>query len=104
MKPHPVSAPGGGLWAHLADLPEDLRKVLLAELEQGEQEDQALITAALVAMRQTQLSMRAPKMCKALESKCPGLSKRKVFVAVSLVTGISEMHVRRLYYGDRRKG
>ena len=91
------------MWVHLAEIPEDMRKVLNAELQQGEQEDQAVIAAALAAIRQTRLAMRAPKMCLALQSKCPELSKRKVFIAVSLVTGISEMHVRRLYYDQGRK-
>lgn len=100
---HPVCAPGGGLWSHLADIPEELRKVLDAELEQGEIEDKALIATTVAAIRQQRLAMRIPKMCRALRVTHPELPKRKVFIAVALVTGISEGHIRDLYYAERKK-
>jgi len=97
----PVTEPS--LWAHMSEIPEELRRVLDAELEQGEVEDKALIAATLAAIRQQRLTMRIPKMCRALRITHPELPKRKVFVAVALVTGISEGHIRDLYYAERKK-
>ena len=90
-------------WAHLSDIPSDIRQVLEAETERGEIEDKAIIRAAIEAMRQARLAMRIPKMCLALRGSHPELPKRRVFIAVALVTGISEGHVRDLYYQERRR-
>ena len=74
-----------------------------AELEQGEIEDKAIFAAALSAMRHTRLTMRVPRICRALRVSHPEIPKRKVFIAVALVTGLSQGHIRDLYYQERKK-
>ncbi len=91
------------MWAHLNELPEEIRSVLSAEVKQGEVEDKALIAQTVATIKANRLQMRVPKLCRALRLAQPELAKRKVFIAVSLVTGISEGHVRDLYYAERRK-
>lgn len=90
------------MWAHLSEMPDDVRKVLVDETTRAEQEDADVIAAVASAIRTQRLAMRVPGMCMALAQARPELAKRKVFMAVSLVTGLSEPHVRRLYYGNGR--
>ena len=103
MKTNHGSAPNPSDWAHLGDIPPEVRQVMDAELQQGEIEDKAIFASALAAMRQTRLSMRIPKICRALRVSHPEIPKRKVFIAVALVTGLSEGHIRDLYYQERKK-
>jgi|GEM_PF-3529674 len=100
---HRVSPTEPALWAHMSQIPDEVRKILDAELEQCEIEDKSIIAATVAAIRQSRLTMRVPKMCRALRVTHPELPKRKVFVAVSLMTGISKGHVRDLYYLERKK-
>lgn len=95
--------PTSVVWSHLSDLPDSLRSALKAEIERFEAEDEVVLQAAAAAIRQARLSMRVPTMCKVLRSAHPELPKRKVFMAVALVTGISEGHVRDLFYSERKK-
>lgn len=97
----PTSAPT--IWVHMSEIPSDVRTILDAELDRGETEDKAIIATTVTAIRQSRLSMRIPKMCRALRVTLPELPKRRVFVAVALMTGLSEGHVRDLYYAERRK-
>lgn len=91
------------VWAHLNELPQSIRDVLAAEIREAEESEQAMLAAALAAMRQASLAKRVPKMCQQLLNAQPDLRKRKVFSAVALVTGISEGHVRDLFYNGRKK-
>lgn len=91
-----------GLWAHLNELPQEIREVLAAEIREAEESEQAMMAAAVAAMRQASLAKRVPKMCDQLLKAQPGLRKRKVFSAVALVTGISEGHVRDLFYKGKK--
>lgn len=90
-------------WTVKGDIPDDLRRVLDAESEQAETENRALIANTVASIRSTRLAVTATKMVLALRRTHPNLPKVKVFRAVSLVTGISESHVRDLYYEDRKK-
>ena len=91
------------LWAHLSEVPDEIRKVLEAEIEAAEIEDKAIIHATVSAIRSSRLAMRVPKMCRALRLVSPEMPLRRVFVAVSLRTGLSEGHIRDLFYAERKK-
>jgi len=92
-----------GFWAHLSEIPAEIREVLDAEVREAEAEDQFLLTTALNAIRQAQMTKRVPNMCQKVLAAHPEMRKRKVFTAVSLVTGMSEGHIRDLFYAGRKK-
>ena len=81
-------------WAHISELPPEIRSILDLEAHRLDAEDRAV----LVAIQTARLTQRVPTMCRALIQSDPTLSARTVFQAVALVTGISEPHIRRLYY------
>ena len=91
------------IWTTKGDIPDDLRQVLEAESERAEIENSALIASTIASIRTTRLTVTATKMCLALRSARPSLPKSKVFRAVALMTGLSEGHLRNLYYEDRKR-
>lgn len=100
---HHRATTSADIWCHLNELPPEIRDVLAAEIREAEESEQAMMAAALAAMRQASLAKRVPKLCQSLLLAQPDLRKRKVFLAVALVTGISEGHVRDLFYSERKK-
>lgn len=100
---HPVSRQVGRHWSHLNDLPDHVRRILRDEMDRTAAEDEAVIAATVAALRSARLAIQVPAMCGAIEAMHPEIPRRRVFVAVSLATGLSEPHVRNLYYRGRRK-
>lgn len=83
-------------WSHLSQLPETVR-VALAEAEQPfRAEDEQLERATVRVLRQERLRSRIPVLVQALLDRTVPL--RRAIAAVALHTGLSEGHVRRLYY------
>lgn len=89
------------IWSHVSQLPEQVKTVLSAELERAKIEDQALEAATVKAIRENRLIMRVPRLCRSLKDRHPELAMRKVFIAVALVTGLSESHVRDTFYASQ---
>jgi hypothetical protein len=89
------------IWTHLSDIPKEIRQTLDPELERAEIEDRAIVASAIKAMREARLAMRVPHLCRVLRVAHPELPKRTVFIAVALITGLSEGHVKNTYYEER---
>jgi hypothetical protein len=83
---------------HLTQLPEDVRAVLQRLECQFHEEDRRLEQAILATVRQSRLAARVPALCETLAERCPAMSRRSIFRAVALFTGLHERHVARLFY------
>jgi hypothetical protein len=83
---------------HLTQLPEDVRTTLSKVEAQFAADDRRLEAAILAAARDSRLAARVPTLCDAVLAQHPLLSKRYIFRAVALSTGLHERHIARLFY------
>lgn len=98
-------------WEHLSEVRDDVKATMCAEFIKYEKQDLGIgivvdgmyhdkdITQRISAiLSSVNNRTRIPELCVALKREHPELSKRKVFNAIHLFCGLSEIHVTRLYY------
>ena len=90
MKPRPRPTP-------LAD-GEQIRRTLKAELGKRDKRNEAIIGAVTASLRQQLLVKDAPSLVNDLIRAVPAVTKRQAFIEVAEALGLSDEHLRHLYY------
>jgi hypothetical protein len=101
-------------WECLNDVPEDVKSTMTAAFIPWEKQDlviENMIDVVLNQAKATELgcrclrssanAIRIPELCRIVCSAHSGLSKRNVFKAIGLFTGIHYKNVQKYYYAEK---
>ena len=102
-------------WEHLSEVPPEVITTMKKVSAQWEKQDlgiEAVVDMAIQAPNVTKMvgrivrysanSVRIPALVQVLIMAHPNLSKRNVFIAIAIFTGLHRKHVQRLHYNERK--
>ena len=88
-------------WAHISEIPDDLRKAFfVVECRHRAAEDK-LLEALVSIVREKRLAERIPDLVETAIAS--GIPTTQAIEAVTLVSGLSFPHCARLYYARRNQ-
>ena len=102
-------------WEHLTEVPTDVRHTMTVAFIPWEKQDLVIentIDLAINTKKVTEMacrtvrssanSVRIPELCRIVYLAHPKLSKRNIFRAIGLFTGIHYKNVQKYYYNEKR--